>query len=897
MKRKLITILLAVVMLVSVIAPMSGLVSAEGETTIVVYDGMFNFSSVIVNGVNIGGANELTLNLDSSAAVEGAQVKVYAVRYIPGYNSTNMPKGTNIAGGTTLRTNEIGFYFDHYKAIPHLAADVKVDLEEGLNEFTVRLNQILDRSLATKIEVVLPAGEFAEVALEGAPVAARNVPGIDYTALVALTPSAATAMNNLPSVVPADLRAEADAASFSLAERYNEYFMVGNVNSSNTGNTWSRKHWNVYTAENNHKPSFLMSGTGAFTLGQAPLGAANANGANLTSDTLVSHAIANNSNVIGHVLLWHGQSQNAQHPGTNATRAVSMQRMENYIRTVVLHYDAHVFPASSPRAGERVFIGWDVVNEAYINEIPYVSEEDINTPGSWKQYLRHRAQPVRGWENAPGSGTGHLGGQATRYHWYDGFANGADVEAGESGADFIYWGFVFARRYTDVELVYNDFNIYEEGKALMVAQMVNELNAKYLEEQPNAEFFGEPDLRPLIDVVGLQGHWYLQDTPARDPQRGVQRALDIIRATGARVHISELDMFVYFPENGHGSTTPLKNKTLLNLDNTNDVEPYWRTRFGLPTNVNVPASLNFGKYMEAAQAEVFAEYFAVLMENADIVDRVTFWGLRDTNSWRNSRAPLLWYADIGGQANPKLSYYAVAAPEAFLGLDPIAPPETSVRLVRVTPGLVTRFGNTPLAAGADRAFTATVLGNNNPAKDVIWEVQGGVPGTTISADGILSVAPYETAERLTIVATSVVDPSKSGKQTLIVNNPCSFERVVNGPSADAPANVTYACADEECEEIYVIELEPEALAFSTSSISIKEVRVRPGTNEWIIGFTVTETYVYGDEVFVLDAYVEFVLTGNNVNQKGVRELGRYTLAFDIAGNGSNIKLWNVTFTP
>jgi len=659
--KKITTIILALVMMATLV-PSMAVAEEEAESTIVVYDAPFNFSSATIDGGNVGGSNELILNLDSSAAVEGAQIKVYAVRYIPAYNSTAMPSRTNIARGT-LRVNEIGYYFNHYKAIPYLAADVTVDLTEGVDAYTVRLGQILDQTRATKIEVILPAGIDAAVALEGAPLATKNVPGIDYALLHTLTPSAATAMNNLVSVVPDEIRLAANASSFSLAKQYEDFFKIGNVTSGLTATSWAAKHYNIYTAENNHKPSYLMNANGGFTL------------PNLSTDSIIALARNTNSNLIGHVLLWHGQSQNNQHPGPNATRAQSMQRMENYIKTVVQHFNGAVFPATSPRAGEMIFEGWDVVNEAYINEIPYVSEDDLNTPGSWKKYLRHSAQTVDGWENAPGSGTGHNGGQANRYHWHAGFANGANAAAGESGADFIYWGFVFARRYTDVQLIYNDFNIYEEGKAQMVAQMVKELNAKYAEEQPNAEFFGGPDTRQLIDVVGMQGHWYLQDTPARDPQRGLQRALEILREAGVKVHITELDLFMYFDEGAPGSnnTAALKNRTGLLLDNRagNDgtAYPYWRTRFGLNVTATPPA--NFGKYLEAVQAEVYAELFMVLKENADIVDRVTFWGLRDTNSWRARHAPLLWYADVGGAANPKLAYYAVAFPEAFLGLPEI----------------------------------------------------------------------------------------------------------------------------------------------------------------------------------------------------------------------------------
>ena len=760
MKRKLVALLL-VIMLSMTLIPIASLAVNDSDDSSVVFDGYFNFSSATIDGLNVGGSNELTMNLYSTAAVEGVQVRVYAVRYIPGYNSTDMPRGTNIPGGVTLMTNEIGHYFDHYQAIPHLAADVTVNLAAGANEHTVRLNQILYQTLATTIEVELPVGATATVTLEGTPVATLNVPGINWSLLHTLVPTPSNQMSNLPQVVPDSIRIPADDPYFSLAEQYRDFFQIGNVNTGIVPGTgaWARRHFNTLTAENHHKPSFLQNAAGNWTL------------ANMTSNNLINYAIANNVDVVGHVLIWHGQSQNLHHPGPGANREQAMQVMENYIRTVLTHFDQHVFPPESPRAGERIFSAWDVVNEAFINEIPYVSEEDMNTPGSWKQYLRKSTQTVRGWENAPGSGAGHLGGaaMANRHHWYDAFANGADLEAGESGADFIYYSFVFARRYSDTVLVYNDFNIYEQGKALMVAQMVSELNERYAREQPNYEFFGGPDHRQLIEVVGMQGHWYIQDTPARDPQRGVQMAIDIMREIGVRVHISELDLFVHFPYGaqggGHFGAPQLRNWTGAWLDNSEGNEPYWRLRFGLPTDQPVPPELNFGKYIEAVQAQTFAEIFTVLKENADIIDRVTFWGLRDNNSWRAALAPLLWYADVAGQPNPKLAYYAVAFPTEFLGLDPIAPPEQSVNLVRVTPASIY-----PIRAGHERSFTAGVFGNRHPVRTVTWEVEGGMEGTYITDDGVLVVAADELAERLIIRATSTFDTSVYGIAVMQVYN-------------------------------------------------------------------------------------------------------------------------------
>ena len=663
--RKTIATCMSLILMLTLLMGVFSVSAEEPPLVQVIYDDYFNFSSATVgDGINVGGTNYLTLNINSTAAVERARLRIYSVRYIPPYNSCNMPMGRYIPDGTTRLSHEIGNFFDLYQAIPHLAANVRVNLAEGANSLTVRLNQILTHNMPTTIEIELPEGALATVSLDGAPVATKVIPGIDWEMLDSITPNP-TGPNNLLPVVPESLRARADCPEFSLWREYEDFFQIGNINGS-FGTVWARRHYNTWTAENAHKPDHVMNAAGDWNFILNP---------NHASNTTMRNAMSIDAEVVGHVLVWHGQSRNAFHPGVGATRAQSIAALEHHIRHVVEYFDTFVFPEDSPRAGERVMAAWDVVNEAFINEIPYVSEESLNTPGSWKNYLRKVTQPIRGWNNAPGAGTGTVG-YAYRYHWYEGFGNGANAELGESGADFIYYAFVIARRYTDAQLIYNDFNLYEEGKAQMVAQMVNELNARYAYEQPNG-----PDDRKLIEAVGMQGHWYIQDTPVRDPQRGVQRGIDILRETGVRIHITELDLFVYYPYSGsgagsHGSHTRLKNRTGVQLENP--ARPYydhyyWRDRFGLSRDEMPPAG--FGKFMEAAQAEMYAEIFATLKANADVIDRVTFWGLRDTNSWRQSHAPLLWYADSpAGVPNPKLSYYAVAFPEEFLGIDPIPTP-------------------------------------------------------------------------------------------------------------------------------------------------------------------------------------------------------------------------------
>jgi hypothetical protein len=83
------------------------------------------------------------------------------------------------------------------------------------------------------------------------------------------------------------------------------------------------------------------------------------------------------------------------------------------------------------------------------------------------------------------------------------------------------------------------------------------------------------------------------------------------------------------------------------------------------------------------------------------------------------------------------------------------PEPTTVAVVTVSPATAN------VAKGGTQTFTATVTGNNNPTQTVTWSVDGGA-GASISAGGVLTVAASESAERLTVRATSTADTAKSG---------------------------------------------------------------------------------------------------------------------------------------
>lgn len=84
--------------------------------------------------------------------------------------------------------------------------------------------------------------------------------------------------------------------------------------------------------------------------------------------------------------------------------------------------------------------------------------------------------------------------------------------------------------------------------------------------------------------------------------------------------------------------------------------------------------------------------------------------------------------------------------------------------------------------GSTKQFSAKVNGENSPSQKVTWEISGQNPalGTSIDSNGVLTVDPYETANNITVIATSSYDTSVSGAVSVgIDGNPEVFEVVVS----------------------------------------------------------------------------------------------------------------------
>lgn len=206
-------------------------------------------------------------------------------------------------------------------------------------------------------------------------------------------------------------------------------------------------------------------------------------------------------------------------------------------------------------------ISWDVLNEA-VNDNP-------SNPQDWRGSLRQTP-------------------------WYKAI-----------GPEYIEIVFRAAREADpEARLYYNDYNLNNRNKSLAVYQMVEELNKK------------NPDVggRPLIDGIGMQGHYRLGTSPEE-----VALSLERFSSLGVEVSVTELD-------------------------------------------VQAGADSVLSETQAAEQGIAFARLFQVFKQYASHIARVTFWGLEDSMSWRAAQNPTLFDKNL--KAKP--AYYGVIDPDTFI---------------------------------------------------------------------------------------------------------------------------------------------------------------------------------------------------------------------------------------
>jgi endo-1,4-beta-xylanase len=193
------------------------------------------------------------------------------------------------------------------------------------------------------------------------------------------------------------------------------------------------------------------------------------------------------------------------------------------------------------------------------------------------------------------------------------------------GEDYIRKAFELAAKADpNAELYYNDYNIEQPKKRAGVIALIKKLQAGGTK----------------INGIGIQAHWSINGPPLKD----IEDAINEFAALGLKVSFTEVDL------------TALPNPWDLvgaevsqNYENSPVLDPYTK---GLPDS------------MQLKLAKGYEDLFRLFIKHKDKIERVTFWGVNDGQSWLNG-----W--PIKGRTNyplffdrnfrPKLAYEKVMA--------------------------------------------------------------------------------------------------------------------------------------------------------------------------------------------------------------------------------------------
>ncbi len=184
------------------------------------------------------------------------------------------------------------------------------------------------------------------------------------------------------------------------------------------------------------------------------------------------------------------------------------------------------------------------------------------------------------------------------------------------GDDYIAQAFIAASKADpQAELYYNDYNLEQPDKRQKALRLIRDLKRQNIR----------------IDGIGMQGHWELDKIPYQD----IEDSIMAFHNEGLKVMVTELDLDVV-PR----STTSAK----VAAHEQGKGDPYSK---GCPPEIL------------QRQADQYARLFVLFRKHADMVSRVTFWGLDDRDSWldtwprKRTNYPLLWGRDL--QPKPALA--------------------------------------------------------------------------------------------------------------------------------------------------------------------------------------------------------------------------------------------------
>lgn len=176
------------------------------------------------------------------------------------------------------------------------------------------------------------------------------------------------------------------------------------------------------------------------------------------------------------------------------------------------------------------------------------------------------------------------------------------VEAVGDGDSLVRLAFAAAAEAApDAELYYNDFNTWRPEKRAGIVRMAKMLQDAWLR----------------IDGIGMQGHWGLNYPPIEE----IEASIEAFAALGLKVMITELDVDVL----------PLTREGQIigsGMQHPQFQLPEFK-RYLDPWPDDLPAEI------EQQLADRYAELFALFLRHAEVIDRVTLWGVHDGMSWKN----------------------------------------------------------------------------------------------------------------------------------------------------------------------------------------------------------------------------------------------------------------------
>ena len=197
------------------------------------------------------------------------------------------------------------------------------------------------------------------------------------------------------------------------------------------------------------------------------------------------------------------------------------------------------------------------------------------------------------------------------------------------GDDFEEQAFIMADELLPktTQLIYNDYGMTDPGRRDAVVAMVKDFQARGIR----------------IDGIGMQAHWSMH----RPSLQEIEDAILAFASTGLPIHLTEFDIDYLGRDQFFGANGA--NVDIARREATPENNPY---PDGLPPEE------------EERLADRYEEIFRLLLKHADKIDRVSFWGVTDRDSWLNNwpargrtNYPLLLNRD----GTPKPAYHRVIA--------------------------------------------------------------------------------------------------------------------------------------------------------------------------------------------------------------------------------------------